>query len=75
MNDKIAKLLNEQIYTVVGRECIYLIEVAMLLDDLQGLGANGACGAEYGYPSLFHERQKFIYFAGSTASPLCHSSK
>ena len=47
-------LLGQQRYAVVGGEAIDFVEVAVLLDDLEGLRAYGAGGAENGYLSFLH---------------------
>ena len=47
-------LFYEQAAAVVCGEKFHIEKVAVLSDDIQGLPANRACGAENRYPSFFH---------------------
>ena len=44
-----ARLLDELLHAVIGREGIGFVSVGVLGNDLQGLRADGACGTKYGY--------------------------
>ena len=48
------------VHAVVGGQHIGFVQVGVLLDDLQGLGADGTGGAEYGY--LFLHIYLFILY-------------
>ena len=47
-------LLGKQLHAVVGGEGVDLVSIAVLLDDIEGLGSNGTCAAKDAYLLFFH---------------------
>ena len=47
-------LLRQKFHAIVGCECVYLVSVAVLLDDIEGLCSDGTCAAEDAYLLFVH---------------------